>query len=507
MTVDQQAGQGRHRPAEQADRPAPGRQRDRRHAGLTSGAPRRARCRGIDAKARPMNADLHCHSTVSDGTLEPEALAARAKANGVELWALTDHDEIGGQQRARDAAARARPALPHRHRDLGHLRRRRRCTSSASASTPTTRRCGQGLAATRGGRERARARDGRRAGQGRHPRRLRRRAAVRRQPGADLAHALRALPGRDAASAPTRRRCSAASWSKASPASCRTAGRRCGDAVRWITDAGGIAVIAHPARYKFTPTEEYALFTEFKAHGGRGVEVVTGSHTRRRGASATPRRRASSACSPRAAATSTAPTRAASTSAACRRCPAGADAGVGGARGAHPPRRGLSAARQRADNRRMSQYFEVHPRQPAAAPAEAGGADPARRRRRRDPDRLELRPRLPPRRQGRGRAAAAHPRRRRQAPPDPAVPRPVASWRATRASTTASTGCSSSATPGPFTFILEATKEVPRRVSHPSRRTIGLRVPDHPVTQAPARPARPAAAGDDADRARRDASR
>src|SRR5450631_1199098 len=40
------------------------------------------------------------------------------------------------------------------------------------------------------------------------------------------------------------------------------------------------------------------------------------------------------------------------------------------------------------------------------------------------------------------------------------------------------------ATPGPFTFILEATKEVPRRLSHPSRRTIGLRVPDHPVTSA-----------------------
>ena len=41
-----------------------------------------------------------------------------------------------------------------------------------------------------------------------------------------------------------------------------------------------------------------------------------------------------------------------------------------------------------------------------------------------------------------------------------------------------------SVTPGPFTFILEATKEVPRRVSHPSRRTIGLRVPDHRITQA-----------------------
>jgi tRNA threonylcarbamoyl adenosine modification protein (Sua5/YciO/YrdC/YwlC family) len=41
-----------------------------------------------------------------------------------------------------------------------------------------------------------------------------------------------------------------------------------------------------------------------------------------------------------------------------------------------------------------------------------------------------------------------------------------------------------SATPGPYTFILEATKEVPRRLSHPSRKTIGLRVPEHAILQA-----------------------
>ena len=40
------------------------------------------------------------------------------------------------------------------------------------------------------------------------------------------------------------------------------------------------------------------------------------------------------------------------------------------------------------------------------------------------------------------------------------------------------------ATPGAYTFILEATKEVPRRLSHPSRKTIGLRVPEHKVLQA-----------------------
>jgi predicted metal-dependent phosphoesterase TrpH len=51
------------------------------------------------------------------------------------------------------------------------------------------------------------------------------------------------------------------------------------DAVSWINQAGGVAVVAHPARYKFSANEEYALFTEFKSHGGRAVEVVTGSHS------------------------------------------------------------------------------------------------------------------------------------------------------------------------------------------------------------------------------------
>ena len=51
-----------------------------------------------------------------------------------------------------------------------------------------------------------------------------------------------------------------------------------GDAVAWITRAGGLAVIAHPGRYKFSVNEEFALFSEFKAHGGQGVEVLTGSH-------------------------------------------------------------------------------------------------------------------------------------------------------------------------------------------------------------------------------------
>ena len=51
------------------------------------------------------------------------------------------------------------------------------------------------------------------------------------------------------------------------------------DAVRWIVDSGGVAVVAHPGRYGFSANEEFALFSEFKAHGGKAVEVVTGSHS------------------------------------------------------------------------------------------------------------------------------------------------------------------------------------------------------------------------------------
>ena len=225
----------------------------------------------------PINADLHCHSVVSDGTLHPEALAERAKLNGVELWSLTDHDEIDGQQRAAAAAL----AL-----GVDYLSG---CEISVSFAGITVHIVGlgfdaqddslrQGLAATRGGRD-ARARemsaelakvgikhafDGALKYVG-NPALISRTHFARHLVDIGVCadtnevfrrYLIEGKPGY----VPHR-------WASL------------GDAVRWITRAGGIAVIAHPGRYRFTPTEEYALFTEFIAHGGRGVEVVTGSHT------------------------------------------------------------------------------------------------------------------------------------------------------------------------------------------------------------------------------------
>jgi hypothetical protein len=224
-----------------------------------------------------MNADLHCHSAISDGTLAPEALAARAKANGVELWALTDHDEVSGQQRASDAARAI--GLPYLSG----------CEISVTFADVTVHIVGLGvdaddpalrvgLAATRGGRrERAmQMSDGlakvgiRGAYEG----------ALKYVGNPELmsrTHLARFLV--ESKACPDTQSVFRKYLVEGKPGFVPHRWATLRNAVSWITGAGGLAVIAHPARYKFSPTEEYALFTEFIAHGGRGVEVVTGSHS------------------------------------------------------------------------------------------------------------------------------------------------------------------------------------------------------------------------------------
>ena len=224
-----------------------------------------------------LNADLHSHSNVSDGTLDPADLAARAHAQGVEIWALTDHDELAGQQRARDAAL----AL-----GMGYLTG---TEISVSFAGETVHIIGlgfdaddaalrAGLAATRSGR-RQRAQD-MAAGLALVGIADAFEGALRYVSNPDLisrTHFARFLVDSGVCTdthAVFRRYLTAGH-----PGYVAHRWARLGDAVRWITEAGGVAVIAHPARYRFTPTEEYALFTEFIAHGGQGVEVMTGSHS------------------------------------------------------------------------------------------------------------------------------------------------------------------------------------------------------------------------------------
>ena len=227
--------------------------------------------------SKRLNADLHCHSAVSDGTLQPEALAERAKANGVQLWALTDHDEIGGQQRARAAASAL--GLPYLTGT----------EISVTFADTTVHIVGlgfdaddaaltEGLHRTRGGRrERALEMSDGLAKVGVHgayegalkyvgnPELISRthfaRYLVESKVCADTSDVFRKY------------------LVEGKPGFVPHKWATLRNAVNWIVDAGGLAVIAHPARYKFSANAEYALFSEFKTHGGRGVEVVTGSHS------------------------------------------------------------------------------------------------------------------------------------------------------------------------------------------------------------------------------------
>lgn len=224
-----------------------------------------------------LNADLHCHSVVSDGTLTPEALAARAAANGVELWALTDHDEIGGQHRAA-AAAHANGMKYLTGTEISVTFVGQTVHIIGLGFDPDDPQMRQGLADTRGGRG-ARAMEmsdalakvgilGAYEGALRYvgnPELISRTHFAR--------HLVESGVCKDTNEVFRRFLIEG----KPGFVPHRWASLR--HAVRWITAAGGVAVIAHPARYKLSANEEYALFTEFKSHGGQGVEVVTGSHT------------------------------------------------------------------------------------------------------------------------------------------------------------------------------------------------------------------------------------
>ncbi|HSH89457.1 MAG TPA: 3',5'-nucleoside bisphosphate phosphatase [Ramlibacter sp.] len=224
-----------------------------------------------------LNADLHCHSVVSDGTLTPEELAARAAGNGVELWSLTDHDEISGQHRAA-AAARAHGMKYLTGTEISVTFVDQTVHIIGLGFDPDDEEMLRGLMETRGGRE-ARARE-MAEGLAKVGIKGAYEGALQYVGNPDLisrTHFARFLVETGVCSDTSEVFRRFLVEGKPGYVSHRWASLK--SAVQWITRAGGMAVIAHPARYRLTANEEYALFSEFKAHGGRGVEVVTGSHT------------------------------------------------------------------------------------------------------------------------------------------------------------------------------------------------------------------------------------
>jgi len=221
--------------------------------------------------------DLHCHSTHSDGLLPPAAVVARAAARGVDVLALTDHDEVSGLAEARIAAAAARitlvtgtelsvtwegltvhvvglgidPSSPALALGLETIR---------SGRTLRARRIADALAEAgiRGAYEGALkfvtserlvsrthfARFLVEAGYAGDVKDVFNRYLVRGKPGY-VAHAWAALS----------------------------------EAVGWINGAGGQAVLAHPGRYPVGRSGMRRLLAEFRAAGGQAIEVLSPSHT------------------------------------------------------------------------------------------------------------------------------------------------------------------------------------------------------------------------------------
>lgn len=225
-----------------------------------------------------INADLHCHSVISDGTLTPEVLAERAKANGVNLWALTDHDELGGQQRARAAAKALK---------IDYLAG---VEISVTWMGQTIHIVGlgiddqhpeiiEGLRMTREGR-------GRRAHMiaeqllkvgisGAYE------GALQHAGNHDLisrTHFARFLVEQGVCK--DTEQVFKKFLVEGKPGYVPHMWAKLDDAVAWIRAAGGVAVIAHPGRYsQLNAMQMEELYKHFKDIGGLAIEVITGSHT------------------------------------------------------------------------------------------------------------------------------------------------------------------------------------------------------------------------------------
>lgn len=224
-----------------------------------------------------MNVDLHSHSTVSDGLLSPTAVAQRAHTNGVDMWALTDHDEVGGLAEAEQVAT-----------GLG-MQFIPGVEISVTWLSKTVHIVGLNIDY-----ERLELVDA-----------LRYVRSGRVQRSKDMAQALAdlgiegALEGAESlATNPelvsrthfarfliNEGHCTSIQQvfdkylGEGCPAYVPMQWARLENAIRWIHEAGGVAVIAHPGRYNFSPLQFDLLFETFKELGGEGIEVVTGSHS------------------------------------------------------------------------------------------------------------------------------------------------------------------------------------------------------------------------------------
>lgn len=224
-----------------------------------------------------LNIDLHCHSTISDGLLTPEKLVTRAAMRGVKTLALTDHDDVAGLDEARQVAESENITLINGV-EISVSWRGRTIHIVGLGIDPEFPALMEGLASIREGRaqracEMAAQLDkcgihGSLEGAYKH-------VGERRLIG--RLHFARFLV--EHGHAKDIKSVFKKYLVKGKPGYTNHQWANLSDAVRWICDSGGIAVIAHPARYQLGKNVLDDLFHEFHQLGGTAIEVVTASHT------------------------------------------------------------------------------------------------------------------------------------------------------------------------------------------------------------------------------------
>jgi 3',5'-nucleoside bisphosphate phosphatase len=224
-----------------------------------------------------VNADLHCHSMWSDGVLTPQELVTRALAGGVELFALTDHDEVSGLEQARIAAQAVQlPFLTGVEVSVTWAGETIHIVGLGV--DPQHEGLVEGLRRTRSGRDQ-RALD--------MSEQLAKVGITGAYEGAvkyagnpsllSRTHFARFLVEsgvcRDVSDVFTRY------LVQGKPGYVEQRWAKLSEALEWIHASGGVAVMAHPARYRIGDLAREQLIEEFKQLGGEGIEVVCGSHT------------------------------------------------------------------------------------------------------------------------------------------------------------------------------------------------------------------------------------
>lgn len=221
--------------------------------------------------------DLHCHSTRSDGLLTPAGVMRRAAERGVDVIALTDHDEMVGLDEARSAARDAGIEFVEGSElsvtwagDTVHV--------VALGIDPGNAELAEGLASVRNGRDARARRIGEALGQAGIPDAFQGALGyVTSERLISRTHFARFLVEtghvRDLKDAFKR------FLTTGKPGYVPHAWASLSQVVTWIHGAGGQAVIAHPGRYKLTPSGLRTLIAEFRDLGGDAIEVVSPSHT------------------------------------------------------------------------------------------------------------------------------------------------------------------------------------------------------------------------------------